>query len=353
MTSPLSIGIVNHQGAKYLADTLAAVAASMPADADVLLVDNASTDDGLEIARRALPSLRIIPLGENRGPAVARNKILQAALHDRILFLDNDVAPLAGCVPALAAALDAHPAALLAMPAVLFANAPDTVQYVGADAHLLGGMIPRGALLPAASLGDRVHAVNSVVSACFLLDRRRWPGGPLFDESFFIYFEDHEVGLRSRLMGLELLAVEGARCLHREGTPGISLRETGRFTPVRVRHTIRNRWLTILKLYEAGTLLRLAPALAAFELLQLAGAAKKGWLGHWLWSARWMAANLPDVLARRRAFRGLRRLRDVDVLVGGPYPFNPATASRPAERAAQRLLDGVTALSWRFFAPPR
>ena len=78
-------------------------------------------------------------------------------------------------------------------------------------------------------------------------------------------------------------------------------------TPIRVRYTIRNRWLTVLMLYQAGTLLRFAPALAMFEVLQLLGAVRKGWLGHWLWAAGSAARMLPHVQRVRRAMRTSRR----------------------------------------------
>jgi hypothetical protein len=116
---------------------------------------------------------------------------------------------------------------------------------------------------------------------------------------------------------------------------------------VRVRNTILNRWQTILKLYETSTLLRLAPALAVFEVFQFAGAVRKRWLGHWLWSVGWIARSLPGLLRRRRAFAPLRRCADLDVLASGPFPFNPATTDGPLERAAVRWLDRAIDLNWR------
>ena len=120
-----------------------------------------------------------------------------------------------------------------------------------------------------------------------------------------------------------------ARCLHRAGTIGVSIRETGRFTPVRVRHTIRNRWLTVLMLYQAGTLLRFAPALAVFEVLQLLGAVRKGWLGHWLWAAGSTVRMLPHVLRVRRAMRTSRRRGDLEILTRRPLPLQPRDGTAP------------------------
>ena len=128
--------------------------------------------------------------------------------------------------------------------------------------------------------------------------------------------------------------VPEARCLHGAGTIGVSVRETGRFTPVRVRYTIRNRWLTVLMLYQAGTLLRFAPALAVFEVLQLLSARPESWLGHWLWAAGSTVRMLPHVLGVRRAVRtkpATRGPRDPE-----RGPLSPSTRDGTAPRWSAR-----------------
>jgi hypothetical protein len=100
-------------------------------------------------------------------------------------------------------------------------------------------------------------------------------------------------------------------------------------------------------LYQPRTLLRFAPALGAFEAFQLAGAAGKGWLGHWLWAAGSMIRLLPHVLRVRRDMRGSRRRRDLEVLTAGPFPFNARWQRSALETAAGRTLDAIARLNWR------
>jgi hypothetical protein len=71
--------------------------------------------------------------------------ILREAPCDRILMVDNHVAPDPGCRQALTAAPDASPRAVIAMPAVILERVPERVQYVGADAHFLGTVTLRKA----------------------------------------------------------------------------------------------------------------------------------------------------------------------------------------------------------------
>ena len=268
----VSVGIVNHNGESYLQQTLRAVARLGPAVDDVLLIDSGSTDRGVALVREHFPQVRVIELGANLGPGAARNRAIREAAHDRVLLIDNDVEPQPGSVEALGAALDGHSNAILAMAAVLYEHAPDTVQYAGAVPHFLGTPALLQADTPVAQLEDVVRVVGTAITCCVMVDRARFGDRRWFDERLFIYLEDHEFGLRASLQGYDCLIVPEARCLHRAGTIGVSVRETGRFTPIRVRYTIRNRWLTVLMLYQAGTLLRFAPALATFEVLQLLGA---------------------------------------------------------------------------------
>jgi GT2 family glycosyltransferase len=343
----VSVGVANYNGESYLKRTLGAVERLGPGVADVVVIDSGSTDGGLALVREHFPHVRVIPLGANLGPGAARNRAIEEAEHDRVLLIDNDVEPLPGCIEALNAALDDHSKAVLAMGAVLYESAPDTVQHVGSYPHFLGAPALLDPDSAAAGLNGVVRVVGSAITSCLMVDRARFGHRRWFDERLFLYFEDHELGMRASIQGYDCLSVPSARCLHRAGTIGVSIRETGRFTPLRVRYTIRNRWLTILMLYQGRTLLRFGPALAVFEILQFLGGVKKGWLGHWLWAAGSTVRTLPHVVRVRAAVRKSRQRADLEILKGGPFPFNKAMHRSGLDRAAQRVLDVVADLNWR------
>ena len=343
----VSVGVVNYNGESYLKPTLRAVERLGSAVDDVMLIDSGSTDGSLALVREHSPRVRVIPLKANLGPGAARNRAIKEAEHDRVLLIDNDVEPLPGCIEALSEALDRHPNAILAMAAVLYERDPETVQHAGAYPHFLGAPALLGADVPVTRLDDTVQVVGSAITTCLMVDRARFGDRQWFDERLFFYFEDHELGVRASMQGYDCLSVPRAQCLHRAGTIGVSIRQTGRFTPIRIRYTIRNRWLTMLMLYQASTLLRFAPALSLFEVLQLLGGLKKGWLGHWLWAAGSTVRTLPHVYRVRARMRESRRRPDLAVLRGGPFPFNKAMHRSALERTAQRVLDVVAELNWR------
>ncbi len=315
-------------------------------------MDSGSSDGSAELVERIFPEARLVSLEDNRGPGPARNAAIAEATYDRILLLDNDVALQPGCSEHLTQALDDYPGAVAAFAAMRYANATETVQFVAGEPHFLGTMRLLGADMPVTGISLDPFLVASAPTSCFLLDRSRLPDGCGFDEGFTFYLEDHEWCLRTVLKGMDLVAHPAAQCLHGEGTVGISVRETGEFTAVRVRQTILNRWQILLKLYQFRTLLRFAPTLLLFEAVQLAGAAKKGWLSHWCWAVSALIKGLPDLARRRRAFQRCRTRQDLDVLRGGPFPYNSTIVSGRVEEMGRKALDGLAALNWCLVGGP-
>jgi GT2 family glycosyltransferase len=313
---------------------------------DLVVVDDASTDESARIAAEHPAAPRVVRLPVNRGPGAARNAGVDAVRTDRILFVDNDVILDPGCLEALARALDEHPGAVAAMPRVCPAGDPATIQFDGADCHYLGHMVLH-------HVGDRlelapssVRTIGSIVTACFLFERDRWGAEAPFDESFFFNYEDHDFGVRSRSRGFDLLSVPAALCLHGPGTSGLSVRGDDQPSYQRVVCLIRNRWWIILKVYTLGTLVLFAPMLLVYEAFLLASCVHRGWLGAW-WRAVTDTIDRIGVLLRlRREVQRNRRLGDSVLFVGGPLPLRPVSTSSPIERRARDVLDSLTLRYW-------
>jgi GT2 family glycosyltransferase len=122
--SAVTLCIINHNGAEHLRKAFHAVQAQSWVFSEVLLVDNASSDDSLEVARAMCPEARVIQLPRNLGPGAARNAGFTAAAHDLILFQDNDIRLDIDTAEQLVSHLQTWPDALAVAPRVLYANAP-------------------------------------------------------------------------------------------------------------------------------------------------------------------------------------------------------------------------------------
>jgi hypothetical protein len=91
----------------------------------------------------------------------------------------------------------------------------------------------------------------------------------------------------------------------------------------------------------------MAPALAVYEAVQLAGVVKKGWLGIWLRAAGWIVTNPRTIAHRRREVQRTRGAPDRSFLVGGPLPFTPGLAAGRLEQLIRRGLDRFVAGYWK------
>jgi len=93
-------------------------------DVEVVVVDDASTDETPAVCRR-IPGIRYVRLEQNQGVAAARNIGIDASSSEYVAFLDDDDERLPGSLDRQADALDAEPRASLAYGQVQFASAQD------------------------------------------------------------------------------------------------------------------------------------------------------------------------------------------------------------------------------------
>ncbi len=316
-----------------------------------MVLDNGSQDGSLALIRRDYPGVRILEIGSNLGAAGGRNAGLRSIPQDLILLMDNDVALTADCVDRLVAALAARPDVSIAVPAVVYGHRRDVVQYCGARCHYLGQQILDNEDVPVTQISADSFEMGSLVSCCLLLDRSRIPAGEAFDERFFIYFEDHEYGVRVRAFGSELLAVPSALCYHGKGTEGLSIRQLGTYSSRRVFFLLRNRWLFMLKVYSLRTWFLMLPMFIVYEAAQFAVVIKKGWLREWWRSVTWILSNLRSIRGERRRFQDLRKRHDGDLVTGGRLPFRPELTASPLERGALQVLGAMSTAYWALVSP--
>jgi hypothetical protein len=186
-----------------------------------------------------------------------------------------------------------------------------------------------------------------MVSACFMVVRSRWPDATFFDPGYLFYYEDHDVGVRARLAGREILAVANAVVMHGAGTPNLSLRPGGSYAPRRVLTLIEGRWRHLIKNVSTRSLVVLGPGLLAYELAQLAGATAKGWLPHWWRALCNTRQGFKEIRAARSAIQGTRRITDRELLRGGPVPFRPELAGGRGAKLALAMLNAFCGAYWR------
>jgi GT2 family glycosyltransferase len=345
LAEPITLCIINYNGLAYLREAISSLHTLSSKFDEILVVDNASTDGSLAYLD-TLDAVTVVALSSNRGPAGARNAGYLRARHDVILFQDNDITLTEGAAEALYETLQQDKTILLVVPRVVYKSDPGTIQYEGADCHFLGMMSLRQANVRYDQVPMDTTQTSSMVSACFMIDRRRWHNQPLFDEDFIFNLEDHDLGVRTNLLGFMIMAVPHATVLHGNGTEGLSYRPGREASATRMYCLIRNRWWVILRYFSLRSLIILSPLLLAFELLQLAGVFFKGWGREWWQAFIDTGRHLSVLYAERKAYQAQRQRADRDILRTGNLPLTQAMNSDVVTRSSIRIFEVIMHGYW-------
>lgn len=338
--------MVNYNGMHSIEACVRSLTELSPEPAEIIVIDNASTDGSRELIAARFPGVRIVALQENLGPCVARNRGLEEARTRLVYQVDGDVISTRDCLAQLAQEVIARPSVALAQPRVLFDGDRERIHYDGAYFHYAGVMTLRHFYARADGAAALVQPVDAVISAALLVDRLRVLAIGGYDPVFFILYEDHELSYRVRLQGWQILIVPQALVYHREGTVGVSYRRGPQYPCRRVYLQNRNRWLTLYKCHRWRTLVLSLPGIALFELVWLAFAIQQG-CGRSYFKGKWDAVCLlPRLRSVRREIQRARVLRDRELLGSRPLTFTPLIQRGALARLVERFLNASLALWW-------
>lgn len=205
-----AVYIPNFNGAAQLGRTLRSLGAQTR-PVDVVLVDNGSSDDSVELARRELPEARVLEMGRNLGFGPAINRALAQHPADTVILLNNDAEAEPRFVEAL---LDGLGAGVDSVAGVLLQErAPELIDSAGvvADATLMGFDHLHGEPVSAAmSAPDPLGPTGG--AALYRREALERVGG--FDDRIFLYYEDLDLALRIAAAGGRCRLAPEARALH-------------------------------------------------------------------------------------------------------------------------------------------
>ncbi|MBO9532774.1 MAG: glycosyltransferase family 2 protein [Solirubrobacteraceae bacterium] len=216
----LSVLIVNTQSRELLLRCLDAVQRELATgdwDAEVLVVDNASTDGSVGAAEAHPLHPEVIALRHRQGKAASDRLLLERAAGRYGLLLNEDAELQPGALSTLIAALDQHPLAAAVGAKLL---RPDGTPQASAWAF----PSVRGALWAAVgrpgrvvqSTGDELRSVDWAQSAALLVRVQAALGVDTFDPEFFVYSDEVDFERRLRDAGHEVLWAPDAVVVHHE-----------------------------------------------------------------------------------------------------------------------------------------
>jgi len=301
VTSPppsVSAVVLAYLDEPWLERSVRALLASTGVTVEVVVVDNGCTTGAVD-RLAAEPGVVVVRPGRNLGFAGGCDAGAAAATGEVLALVNCDAVAAPGALAALAA-VAAEPSVGVATASVRLAEDPDRLNTAGNPLHYLGLVWSGGFGQPAAAYPDRREVALASGAAC-ALRRELWEELGGFAPEYFAYHEDAELSWRCRQRGLSVLYVPDAVVVHRY--------EFSR-TATKQYLLERNRWLFLLTLFEARTLLLAAPALLAFEVAVTLLAAVQGWLPAKVRGWVWLARNAGWVRTRRRLLQSERTVAD-------------------------------------------
>ena len=311
-----SVVIVNWNGAEHLDECLSSLETqTLAAETEVIVVDNGSTDGSAELLERYRHLVRIIPNGSNLGFAAGCNQGIRAAEGEFIALLNNDTCVEPTWLEDLVRAIRQAPDIGCCTSKVLSYYDRRVLDNAGHVLFADGLTRGRGRLEPDRGQFEQVEEVFCFSGCAALLRRSMLDDVGLFDEHFFTYCEDADLGFRARLRGWRCLYVPTAVVYHKFSASGLA------FSASKALHVERNRlWLAIKNL--PLPLLLLSPAFTLLRYCWQAYGAVTGCgasgrfaqqnsrgalVGILVQAYVQAAAGLPRVLRQRRVIQGRRR----------------------------------------------
>jgi len=316
-TPLVSAIVVNWNGGEMLLEALGSLFCQTWPSLEVILVDNGSIDGSADRAAACFGDrLVVVRNAKNRGFAAGNNAGFRVARGEWLFLLNSDAICDPSAVAELMSFVDGRPEVGQLACRVVRADQPHFFDSVGLLLYPDGVCRSRGWEEKDHGQYDRAEEVLAPHGCACALRRAMLDQVGEFDEDFFCYLEDLDLGVRGQLAGWKCWYVPTARVRHRKSATA------GNYSSFKAFHVERNRLYCLWK-WMPRYLVFVAPlftvnryvmqAYAAYTHQGLSAEFVKEYslarLGVLLLQARLAAAwRLPRMLRKRRQIRGTRTI---------------------------------------------
>lgn len=263
-STDLAVIIVNFNGGDYLEKCISGLKKQSQLPGKIIIIDNASTDNSLKPIEYLFPDVEIIYRENNFGFAASNNFAIPLCNDFKwLVFLNPDTVPDNKWLENLMVEASKHTHFSMFASKQLQAKQPKLLDGAGDYYHISGMMWRRGFGKPANSVSDTVCEVFSPCGGAALILRSAFIEAGGFDEDFFCYAEDVDLGFRLRLLGHRCLYIPSAVIYH-EGSA-----ITGYKSDFSIYHGHRNLVWTYVKNMPLPLFLFFLPVHIFFNIITL------------------------------------------------------------------------------------
>jgi GT2 family glycosyltransferase len=212
MSQPsVAVVILNWNGRNYLEKFLPSVMSSVYANVEVVIADNASTDDSVSFIRKNYPHLRIIQHTKNEGFAKGYNSALKQIDSKYYVLLNSDVEVTSDWITPVIELMEADEKIAACQPKLLSYHNKAYFEYAGASGgwiDTLGYPFTRGRIFETCEkdngqYDEAVPCFWATGAALFVKASAYWEAGGL-DEYFFAHQEEIDLCWRLKSLGYEV-----------------------------------------------------------------------------------------------------------------------------------------------------
>ncbi|HYX44116.1 MAG TPA: glycosyltransferase family 2 protein, partial [Acidimicrobiales bacterium] len=254
--------VVNYRGAPDTIECLRSLAdGTWPRDRlEVIVVDNASGDASVEHIRAATPSAAVVESAVNVGFAGGCNLGAGRATGEYLALLNNDARPHADWIAAAVAAFEHQPSVAAVASRVLDWEGR-TIDFVDASMTWFGMGYKREVGRPDPGADDEPRDVLFATGSAMFVRTDVWRAVGGFDDRYFMFYEDVDLGWRLNLLGHRVRYVPSSVAYHRHHA---SMRSYGSW---REHYLLeRNALFTLYKNYGDELLAKVLPGALALAV---------------------------------------------------------------------------------------
>jgi len=239
----VSVIIVNWNGRQYLERCLNSIFSQTYKNIEVIVIDNNSTDDSVEFIKKQFPKVRLIRNNKNYGYTKANNIGIKISNGKYVAIINNDTEAEPDWIENLVNVISSDSNIGMCASKILLFDKRNLIDSAGMLMYPDGLAVCRGYLKEDKDSYNKEEEVLLPTACAALYRKDAVIDAGFFDEDYFAYCEDTDLGLRIRMLGYKCIYVPRARIYHYHSG-------TIKDLSLKIYLSERNRLFTVIKCYS-------------------------------------------------------------------------------------------------------
>jgi len=326
-----SVIILNYNTGELLEKCISSVFKSIGNEDEVILVDNASSDDIHLKCKEKFPDINLIENSTNLGYAEGNNVGIRSAKGEFIAILNPDIKVEPNWLRELQKAFLENGEGLY-QPKTLNYNNKAKILSTGNCYDLFGFDYQRGYGTKDSGKYDKLEPIGAIGGACFFTSRKIFDKIGYFDPYIFAYFDEYSLAWRAAQLGIKSYYVPNSVIYHVDSH---AFKDSSKKTYL----LQRNRWYCLLTLYSRRTFYRILPGLILIELISIPYFLKQGKLKQKFQAYREIIKNKKLINKKYLELESRKKASDIEII--DKFIFKPEYRSQKNDLIRRKMFNRI------------